>query len=105
MRSGLGLEGRLVVALEHGLSILAEGIEVLPQDSAAPNGLRLIDLHLQCHYGSIDEFNESIGRHAENDLFRLLAASNRDDLFHSSHLAQLQHITSVHFVHFRLQHV
>lgn len=46
VRSGLGLEGRLVVALEHGLSILAEGVEVLSQYSAASDGFRLVDLHL-----------------------------------------------------------
>lgn len=46
VRSGLGLEGRLVVALEHGLAVLAEGIEVLSQYSAAPDGFRLVDLHL-----------------------------------------------------------
>lgn len=46
VRSGLGLEGRLVVALEHGLSILAEGVEVLSQYSAASDRFGLVDLHL-----------------------------------------------------------
>lgn len=46
MRSGLGLEGRLVVALEHGLAVFAEGVEVLSEDSTAPDGFSLVDLHL-----------------------------------------------------------
>lgn len=44
--SGLCLKGRLVVALEHGLAVFAEGVEVLSQDGATPYGFPLVDLHL-----------------------------------------------------------